>query len=766
MTINEVLHISNARFLLANGSTDTLKNKAGQQYNGISLKEIAERAKAPTSEEKSSAPFFIPSTYRDHDGRSHEVQRERGEYWMLAVDIDEGNIDLAQVTDALKQIIGNAAYIGYTTSSATEMSRKSRVLIPLSRPLSGADYEFTQLALFELMAERGVTCDGALARCGQPIYLPNVPTARRFDGEPLYYVHDVNRGKHLFDVFGSDIEALANRRKQEEAEAQRQAEIMRQRRQEERERRRLERPMDVSPVEEFNARHNIDALLERYGYTQQGRSSNWRSPMQSTGSYATRAFETHWVSLSNSDAAAGIGTSKGGFTWGDAFDLYVYFEHGGDYTKAVREYGREIEPADPFRKNNADDFREAQKAALERKVDPEPVAVDPFEDAPACEVSDGGEIDPDAIEQSSGIILPDAKPKAKIFWPDDAIPQLDNSYLVKGWLGAGQMAVLYGPSNVGKSFFALDLSFCLGAGIEWRGCKTNGGVVLYLATEGGQAFHNRVYALKQQYEGIQSKLAVRPSPVDLLRPQESMPELIELCAEIEQEHGKIAMIVVDTLSRAMAGGNENGPEDMTAFISNCDVLREATGATILTVHHSGKDAAQGARGHSSLRAATDTEIELQYDPETNIRAARATKQRDMEGNRELVFKLKVHELGEDSDGDMVTTCTIDIVSDEEKRDAGGIKAPKGMNQKALIEAFMIMRNDHIGVPNPSGIGFPDAGKYHCIEEDRFREFAIQRLGGANPATSYRKAFEGLIEGGFMAMNQGLVWIAARKGRCS
>ena len=762
MTINQELTISNASFLLANGSLDTLKNHPDRSYNGINLKDIAAAAKSPFCADKSAAPFMIPSTYRAHDGRSHETQRERGQYWMLAVDVDEGNLDLDQVTDALKLFIGNAAYIAYTTSSATETNKKSRVLIPLARPLSGEDYEYTQLALFDLMQGAGVTCDGALARCGQPIYLPNVPEDKRIDGQPTYYRHDVNRGKNLFDIYGSEIEAWASKRKREEIEAQRQAEIMRQRRQEERERRRLERPTDISPVEEFNARHNIDALLDRYGYTQQGRSNNWRSPMQTTGSFATRAFDEHWVSLSNSDAAAGIGTSKGGFTWGDAFDLYVYFEHGGDYTKAVREYGREIEPADPFRK---DDLKEAQKAALERVSAPEPVAVDPFEDAPACDVSDGGEIDPDAIDQKAGIILPDAKPKAKIFWPDDAVPQLDNGYLVKGWLGAGQMAVLYGPSNVGKSFFALDLSFCLGAGIEWRGCKTNGGVVLYLATEGGQAFHNRVYALKQQYEGVQSKLAIRPSPVDLLRPQESMPELIELCADIERDHGKIAMIVVDTLSRAMAGGNENGPEDMTAFISNCDVLREATGATILTVHHSGKDTAQGARGHSSLRAATDTEIELQYDPETNIRAAKATKQRDMEGNRELVFKLKVHELGEDRDGDMVTTCTIDVVADED-RQMGTIKAPKGMNQKALIEAFMIMRNDHIGVPNPSGIGFPDAGKYHCIEEDRFRDFAVQRLGGANPHSSYKKAFEGLIEGGFMCMNQGLVWIAARKGRCN
>ena len=762
MTITQDLTISNASFLLAYGSLDTLKNKAGQQYKGISMKEIAAMAKAPTAVEKSEAAFIIPSTYREHDGRSHEVQREHGQYWMLAIDVDEGNIDLGQVTRAVKDVAGNCAYIAYSSASAAADNQKWRVLIPMARPISGAAYEHCQLALFELMLERGVKCDHALARCGQPIYLPNVPENRRFDGEPIFYQHDVYRGSGLFDVVGSDVSRLAEQRAEEEAEAQRQAEIMRQRRQDERERRRRDNPTDVSPVEEFNARHNIDALLERYGYKQQGRSDNWRSPMQSTGSYATKVFAEHWVSLSGSDAASGLGQSKGGFTWGDAFDLFVYFEHGGDYTKAVRAYGEEIRPHDPFKKNKADSFAEAQKAALDHvSRDDTPEAEDPF-DVPAEEA---GEIDPDAIEQASGIIIPNAKPKAKVFWVNDAAPRLSSNYLIKKWLDVGQMSVMYGQSNTGKSFMALDMAFCIAAGIPWQGCKVRQGVVLYLATEGGMAFHNRVWALKQQYGITDVPLAIRPAPVDLLRPQESLPELLELIAEIKAEHGEVAMIVVDTVSRSMAGGNENGPEDMTAFISNCDVMRAESGSHVMLIHHSGKDSSQGARGHSSLRGATDVEMELEFDKETNLRSLTNRKNRDGEVGLQVVFKLKVFELGEDEDGDMVTTCTIMPVEADEMQHSG-IKPPKGANQKSLVEAFMIMRNEHIGVPNPSGIGFPEAGQFHCIEEDRFRDFAVQRLGGANPMSAYRKAFDGLIESGFMVMNQGLVWIAARKGKCS
>jgi RecA-family ATPase len=70
--------------------------------------------------------------------------------------------------------------------------------------------------------------------------------------------------------------------------------------------------------------------------------------------------------------------------------------------------------------------------------------------------------------------------------------------------------------------------------------------------------------------------------------------------------------------------------DMTSFVRNMDTLRQTTGAHLMVVHHTGKDAARGARGHNSLRAATDTEIEVQID-EDGTRSAMVTKQRDHAG---------------------------------------------------------------------------------------------------------------------------------------
>ena len=42
-------------------------------------------------------------------------------------------------------------------------------------------------------------------------------------------------------------------------------------------------------------------------------------------------------------------------------------------------------------------------------------------------------------------------------------PVLSISYLVKGWLSAGGYSIIYGPSNAGKTFVALDMAMHLAA---------------------------------------------------------------------------------------------------------------------------------------------------------------------------------------------------------------------------------------------------------------------------------------------------------------
>ena len=104
--------------------------------------------------------------------------------------------------------------------------------------------------------------------------------------------------------------------------------------------------------------------------------------------------------------------------------------------------------------------------------------------------------------------------------------------LVKGFLDAGAMSVIYAPSNVGKSFFALDLAFHIASGREWRGHRVKKpGFVLYLAAEGGAGFINRVEAIKRHYDvpdDADIPLAVMPAGFSLLEDSGDCERIIEL----------------------------------------------------------------------------------------------------------------------------------------------------------------------------------------------------------------------------------------------
>lgn len=343
----------NQKFLLGHGGRDTLIHNEGQRYDTISLREIAELVKTPQAKDKADADFVIGSTYIEHDARSHNRQREAGTYWLLCIDVDKGSPSLTELKSAITDLTGNSAALFYSSAGASHEEQKWRVIIPLAEPVSGADYAAVQASLFDLMwAEHSIECDAALARTGQPVFLPNVPPARRDDaGQPLFYHGLPHRGEQYFNVQESRVWQNMLFRKQREQMAEEQAARERAQRAAERAQRAAARPDYVDPVGAFNARYSVSDALLRYGYEQQGASDHYRSPYQTSGSFATRDYGTHWVSLSGSDMAAGIGQQREAYCWGDAFDLYCHFEHGGDMRKAVRAYVDEIRPS-PFEQVN------------------------------------------------------------------------------------------------------------------------------------------------------------------------------------------------------------------------------------------------------------------------------------------------------------------------------------------------------------------------------------------------------------------------------
>ena len=373
--------------LLCHGAYETLIDEPGKQYDSISWSQIVERAKSPSATPKEQADFIIPSSYREHNARSHEAQREHGAFHGMCLDIDRGNPSKQDIKAAVAAIIGECPMIIYTSSGAEKSNRKWRVLIPLPSPVSGEDYEELQTAFFELLHGLGIHPDGALARCGQPIYLPNVPPAKRAeDGTPIFYEFEIVRAKAKPNL--SAIMAEADRRREHFRLAAEQAAAMRAEREAKR-KARAGYSDSTDPIAHFNDAHSISGLLERYQYERRGASSHWRSRYQSSGSYATKDYETHWVSLSGSDAAAGLGRNKSigdtSYCWGDAFDLFVHYEHGGDFDKALRAYGDEIRASTIFDAptSDLDDFDYTETRTAEAAGSPpEAQGDDPAPDVP------------------------------------------------------------------------------------------------------------------------------------------------------------------------------------------------------------------------------------------------------------------------------------------------------------------------------------------------------------------------------------------------
>lgn len=242
--------------------------------------------------------------------------------------------------------------------------------------------------------------------------------------------------------------------------------------------------------------------------------------------------------------------------------------------------------------------------------------------------------------------------------PEDAqVPE----QLVEGVLTVGGLSAACGPSNSGKSFLMAHMALCLDHGEPFLGTRrVKRAPVLYVAAEGASTMRARFQADGRHFGRKAQRLAMVSQSLNLLEPSEDIDALIATARRIAQEVGEpLGLIVVDTLARVMAGGDENAAVDMGRLIGGCDRLREATGAHVCLVHHMGKDLSRGARGHSSLRAALDTEIEVSVDDATRTHYAKVTKQRDLASKGETFgFKLVPVELGVDQWGGPVTSCAV------------------------------------------------------------------------------------------------------------
>lgn len=239
----------------------------------------------------------------------------------------------------------------------------------------------------------------------------------------------------------------------------------------------------------------------------------------------------------------------------------------------------------------------------------------------------------------------------------DDITTFDDE-LIEGVLGRQSMAVLYGDSNSGKTFLALEMAACISLGREWLGRSTAQGAVLILATEAERSVRRRLLAWTRWHGIALPHVAVVQTPVNLFDGNADVAAVLGVVEAVERRAGvKVELIVGDTLARISAGANENSGEDMGVVLRNADAIRSGARASFLWIHHTGKDAARGMRGWSGMRAAIDTEVEIVDD--AGARSAEVTKQRDLPGKGDRFgFRLESVTLGANRWGAERGSCVV------------------------------------------------------------------------------------------------------------
>ena len=238
-------------------------------------------------------------------------------------------------------------------------------------------------------------------------------------------------------------------------------------------------------------------------------------------------------------------------------------------------------------------------------------------------------------------------------------------WLIKHILPLQGLAAIYGRPGSFKSFIAFYIAYCVALGRSWGVRRVAQASVVYIAAEGAAGVRKR----KAGYQIAEPDLpADLPFALISVAPNlgGEQGDRAELIAAIEAVNLNPGLIVVDTLSRTMGSGDENG-SGMQTFIANAGALAVRFKALVLIVHHTGlgEGAEKRLRGHSSLNGALDAQILCERAEGDLAATLTLQKLKDDASDVRLRARLSRVVIGNDEDGDEISTLVVEAIENAE-----------------------------------------------------------------------------------------------------
>lgn len=318
-------------------------------------------------------------------------------------------------------------------------------------------------------------------------------------------------------------------------------------------------------------------------------------------------------------------------------------------------------------------------------------------------------------------------------------------WLVRDVFHGGEVVILWGESQAGKTALLLDMVAAIASGSDWAGHPVTRTNVLYVALEGQIGVRTRVQALEHD-QGIGHLEGVHYVFNSCNVTSEN--DVNELALTARKHDAKF--IVIDTLSASIAGmAEENSNSAMSGMIANVQRLTQMTGAAVLLVHHCGNDPKRGARGAYALHANPDVSIEVGRSGEH--RYWRLDKGRDGEPASGW-FKIDGVSFQPDHEPEPLKSIVVRHVEDAEAPVA--MPSPKTKGQERADEALkaitLHLRAVGIGANGEQSPGEATDEAVRKIVAEAFKDkcdSGEEGYGSNHRAKNVREAIQSLLDSG-------------------
>jgi hypothetical protein len=278
---------------------------------------------------------------------------------------------------------------------------------------------------------------------------------------------------------------------------------------------------------------------------------------------------------------------------------------------------------------------------------------------------------PSSSDQNGG------KPKPQFVLYADLDATASKPWLVHNMLGAGEMSAAYGAPGCGKGVIIQDMGLHIAAGLPWHSRATTRGAVVYIALERKKLVERRAIAFRKKYDLQNLPFAIVGGVYDF-RQAATASQIAGICEPVKAVTGlSVVLIIIDTVSRALAGGDENSPKDMGALIMTAGLLQQkCPTAHVLWVHHIPHDSDR-LRGHGALLGAVDTSVNVSNNG--SVRTAKVVKANDSEEGESVAFTIEGIEIAPDG-----TTAPVAVPADHTISRASAAATKRKLSDRAKV----------------------------------------------------------------------------------